>query len=400
MSGFLALPGTTQQNLAKAIPAVALLLFAGHFLYEKASTHLFFVLLVLLLASHSTKLELKIPQDRNSQLFAITLAAFTFVELASSFISSASYLTPLKFTAILLLGFLFLVLTFNRKPLVSDKASLRIYFGIFIPLIVLSVLYLSNFKTINQYFGAGFERHFYNPTAILLSIIVPVVSTATTTTKSDAIFISFALWLAFILLSISETAVLILLAGFALVLLPAALKPLIKYVVVVAMLAMPLIVETAHKLISDTNLGGSYTARLLVDRITIWQSYNTEYGGTFWGVGENVMRRIENPAVVDIDGTFNTTHPHNAFLQAHVELGIAGAVLLSLLVFLLFQRIERSENKYREPMIVCLALCMLSRVATHSLWSTNATLLMFTAVFMSKLFIDFLDRSTDVTTRA
>ena len=395
MSSLFALSGATQQALGRAIPAVALLLFSGHFLYEKASTHLFFVLLILLLTSHAAKLELKIPQDRNAQFLALTLAALLFVGLASTYMSGANYLTPVKFIVTLLLGLTFLALTFGCEDLVPDKISVRIYFGLFLPLMFLSMLYLANFKTIHGLYSVGFERHFYNPTAILLAIIIPVVCAHAKIDKTNPIFISFALWLAFIFFSISETALLILLVGIALVFLPTALKPLVKYVVAIAILAMPLIVEAAHRVVTNADLGKSYTVRLLTDRVTIWHSYNSEYGGTLLGVGENIMRRVENPAVVDIDGTFNTTHPHNAFLQAYVELGLAGALILALLVFLLFQRIENSNSKYREPMMVCLALCILSRVATHSLWSTNATLLMFASAFMGKLIIDFLDRTPE-----
>jgi len=74
-----------------------------------------------------------------------------------------------------------------------------------------------------------------------------------------------------------------------------------------------------------------------------------------------------------------STHPHNALLQIWTDLGLAGAILIALLIAMMGSRIEKARAAARAPIyglfVAILATSAISHGAFQSWWLASIGLL-------------------------
>ena len=126
-------------------------------------------------------------------------------------------------------------------------------------------------------------------------------------------------------------------------------------------------------------------------RLLAWEFYAHKFfERPFLGWGISSSRYLfEKPEL--LPGYENTIHPHKAIIQAYVELGIFGGVLVSFFVAYLFWLVEK-HVKDRLAVAVCNATIVFGLILadmTHSLWANYWLSLCVLAAGSLLLFIKY-----------
>jgi O-antigen ligase len=119
------------------------------------------------------------------------------------------------------------------------------------------------------------------------------------------------------------------------------------------------------------------------DRIAIWRSFEVAALKRPWfgnGFGSSLnMQNAPVAAEVPADRVtlLGSSHPHNAFLQVWVELGLVGALLVAALAVLLFRAIGRMAPWLQPYALTTVAAACTVALVSHGAWQAwwMATLL-------------------------
>lgn len=148
--------------------------------------------------------------------------------------------------------------------------------------------------------------------------------------------------------------------------------------------AMPLLISAVVSLPQSLFASDFLQRASAPERLRIWESYLTlvrEKPWFGWGVegsrdfeaGQLAMQPLADRVL-----SFST-HPHNALLQIWTDLGLAGAILIALLIGLLGLRIEKARAEARAPiyglLVAILATSATSHGAFQSWWLASIALL-------------------------
>ncbi len=110
------------------------------------------------------------------------------------------------------------------------------------------------------------------------------------------------------------------------------------------------------------------------DRVDIWLSFEAAARAKwFFGSGFGSSLNLQNGPVAALVPPERVTllgasHPHNAFLQVWVELGVVGASLAAVLVVLLFRAVSRMRPSLQPFAITCIGVAALVALVSHGAW--------------------------------
>ncbi len=110
------------------------------------------------------------------------------------------------------------------------------------------------------------------------------------------------------------------------------------------------------------------------DRVDIWLSFEAAARAKWlFGNGFGSSVNLQNAAVAaqvppDRVTMLGASHPHNAFLQVWVELGLLGAALAAVLITLLFHGVGRLRPALQPFALACLAAAAMVALVSHGAW--------------------------------
>jgi exopolysaccharide production protein ExoQ len=175
----------------------------------------------------------------------------------------------------------------------------------------------------------------------------------------------------------SAAAVVALATGAAVFPVAALLPRLTRWIGLGAMLAL-LAVQPWFGTIMQTVLTGAFHDRFKgahsSDRVDIWLSFEAAARAKWLvGSGFGSSANLQNAPVAalvppDRVTLLGASHPHNAFLQVWVELGLAGAALTAALIVLLFLGIGRMRPALQPFALTCVAISALVALVSHGAW--------------------------------
>jgi exopolysaccharide production protein ExoQ len=130
--------------------------------------------------------------------------------------------------------------------------------------------------------------------------------------------------------------------------------------------------------LANAALGGAFHERFKgahsSDRVDIWLSFEAAAQAKWlFGNGFGASLNLQNAPVAALVPPERVTllgasHPHNAFLQVWVELGLAGAALTAILMILLFQAIGRMRPALQPFILACFAAAAFVALVSHGAW--------------------------------
>jgi exopolysaccharide production protein ExoQ len=112
------------------------------------------------------------------------------------------------------------------------------------------------------------------------------------------------------------------------------------------------------------------------DRVDIWLSFEAAARAKWlFGSGFGASLNLQNAPVAALVPPervvlLGSSHPHNAFLQIWVELGLTGAVLVVLLIILLFQAIGRTRPGLQPFVLTWFAVTAMVALISHGAWQS------------------------------
>jgi len=198
----------------------------------------------------------------------------------------------------------------------------------------------------------------------------------------------FAAAAMFSLFSGSQTSSVALFCGVAAALIfniaPATLRRILISAIALLCFAMPLLISALVSLPQSLFASDFLQRASALERLRIWDSYLTLVREKPWfGWGVEGSRDFEagllaTPPPADTVLSFST-HPHNALLQIWTDLGLAGAILIALLIAMMGSRIEKARAAARAPIyglfVAILATSAISHGAFQSWWLASIGLL-------------------------
>jgi len=206
--------------------------------------------------------------------------------------------------------------------------------------------------------------------------------------KYGLLFALFTTAAMFSLFSGSQTSSVALFCGVAAALIfnivAAALRRIFIYAIAILCFAMPLLISALVSLPQSLFASDFLQRASALERLRIWDSYLTlvrEKPWFGWGVEgsrdfEAGLLATQPPA--DTVLSFST-HPHNALLQIWTDLGLAGAILIGLLIAMMGLRIEKTRVEARASiyglLVAILATSAISHGAFQSWWLASIGLL-------------------------
>ncbi len=148
-------------------------------------------------------------------------------------------------------------------------------------------------------------------------------------------------------------------AGLLITLVMIAVSPFI------GTLAKQVLGATLHKVLANAHSD---------DRVNIWLSFEaaTQQKWLF-GNGFGSSLNLQNAAVAklvppDLVTLLGASHPHNAFLQVWVELGLVGAVLFAAMAAMLFAGVGRMMPRLQPFALTCIAVVSGISLVSHGAW--------------------------------
>jgi exopolysaccharide production protein ExoQ len=175
----------------------------------------------------------------------------------------------------------------------------------------------------------------------------------------------------------SQTAVLGLLVG--LIVLPVAwflprLTNWLGLVTVLAVLAVSPFFGTLARQVLGATFHKTLAAAHSDDRVQIWLSFEA-VAQKKWllGNGFGSSLNLQNAAVAkeitpERVTLLGASHPHNAFLQLWVELGLVGTALVAVLFVVLFRAIGRADPRLQPFMLTWIAVVCAIALVSHGAW--------------------------------
>jgi O-antigen ligase len=112
------------------------------------------------------------------------------------------------------------------------------------------------------------------------------------------------------------------------------------------------------------------------DRIDIWRSFEAAAQAKWFlgnGFGSSLnLQKAPVAALVPPDRAtlLGASHPHNAFLQVWVELGLAGAAIGTVIIALTFTAIGRLRPALQPFALTCFACAALVALVSHGAWQS------------------------------
>jgi O-antigen ligase len=226
--------------------------------------------------------------------------------------------------------------------------------------------------------GGRETAYTYNRGAVTLTLLIwPAFALALSARK---------MWLALPILAVlplavfrgeSGTAVLALLAGLAVFPIAFFLPRLTRWLGLAATLAL-LAVQPWFGSIMQVILGKSFHQRFesahSSDRVDIWLSFEAAARAKWlFGNGFGSSLNLQNGPVAALIPPERVTllgasHPHNAYLQLWVELGLAGAALAALLTVLIFRIIARMRPGLQPFVLTWFAVTASVALVSHGAW--------------------------------
>jgi hypothetical protein len=110
------------------------------------------------------------------------------------------------------------------------------------------------------------------------------------------------------------------------------------------------------------------------DRIDIWLSFGDAARAALpWGNGFGASLNLQKAPVAALAPPervilLGSGHPHNAFLQVWVELGLAGVLLAAVALALLFRTIGGMRPALQPFALACTAAALLVALVSHGAW--------------------------------
>lgn len=117
--------------------------------------------------------------------------------------------------------------------------------------------------------------------------------------------------------------------------------------------------------------GGFAASASMPHRLEVWNFVADEIKMKPWlGHGVESVRSMTSPHIMPHIQSNSILHPHNAFLQIWVEMGLAGALLVSAFLLYLFYKIYRSPRQ-DQPLYYAVLVSSLAMVSTgYGLWQS------------------------------
>jgi exopolysaccharide production protein ExoQ len=230
---------------------------------------------------------------------------------------------------------------------------------------------------LRQFTGGRVQNYSYNRSIVTLTLLIwPLL----------ALVVVRRQWLLLALLlpvplavydGESQTAVLGLLVGV--IILPMAwfLPRLTNWLGLAAVLTV-LATSPYFGTLAKQALGASFHKAMAAghsdDRVQIWLSFEAAAQKKWLlGNGFGSSLNLQNAAVAkdiapELVTLLGASHPHNAFLQLWVELGLAGAALVAVLFVLLFRAIGRSDPRLQPFVLTWVAVVCAIALVSHGAW--------------------------------
>jgi exopolysaccharide production protein ExoQ len=304
---------------------------------------------------------------------AIALMVLMFVSclwahaLGASLNQFAQFVIPLICGSILLLAFPGVAC--KRRPLWWCLAA-----GLTGLIIIIDIK--TNFL-LRQFTGGRAQNYSYNRSIVTLTLLIwPLLALVAMRRQWLLLVLLLPVPLA-VYTGESQTAVLGFLVGI--IVLPVAwfLPRLTNWLGLVTVLAV-LAVSPFFGTLARQALGESFHKTLAAahsdDRVQIWLSFEAAAREKWLlGNGFGSSLNLQNAAVAKEIAPERVTllgasHPHNAFLQLWVELGLVGAALVAVLFVFLFRAIRRSDPRLQPFMLTCLAVICAIALVSHGAW--------------------------------
>lgn len=176
------------------------------------------------------------------------------------------------------------------------------------------------------------------------------------------------------LLTISETSLVMALAGFVTVLLVRqggwrALQ-FVNGMIVAAIMTTPWLFPALDRFLAGQISGGSTLTHKIRERSEIWAALaETVPDRLVLGHGIAFQRlNVAYPGPKEYFFMDKLWHPHSIFVQIWQDLGLAGAALLSLAVTGLFMAIRRAPTEMTPGLAALSVMCFGALGAAHSIW--------------------------------
>lgn len=231
---------------------------------------------------------------------------------------------------------------------------------------------------LRQLYGGRLGSYVHNrPVVTLLLLLWPVLSWAMLCGRKKLSLILLSALAIVIAISDSEAAKLGLLVAAGTWMLVSAFPKRIVYVFLVALLGLiwiqPMFGDIVAKatpahLIELTKAGHSR------ERIEIWQAFGEvarRYPATGTGFGSVAFMK-DYSVMAEVDPGFRRAldmgHPHNAYLQVWVELGVPGALILSCLVLWGMRRLSEEPSSTRGMGLIALMCASAIALVSHGAW--------------------------------
>jgi exopolysaccharide production protein ExoQ len=353
---------------------------------------------------------LLVPATKSSALSLSVAAAFSVVaaiaggawrHIAGSAVRAA--LSPLGITALLLLAFMAASIPFAHAPGASAGQYLQFtvviaagaVLGIAFPAVaprrraflfalganLTAVLIYADLKTglwLRTMTGGRVQTFTYNRGLVTLTVLIwPLLALIVASRKLWLIPpLAIALPLA-VSTGDSGTAVVALAAGIA-VFPVAALLPRLTLITglggALLLLAVQPWIGSLMKLLLGQSFHQRFSGAHSGERVDIWLSFEAAVKAKWlFGSGFASSLNMQDAPVAAFVPPERVTmlgasHPHNAFLQIWVELGLVGASIAAVLIALVFRAIAGMRPGLQPFALTCMAVVMLVALVSHGAW--------------------------------
>ena len=305
--------------------------------------------------------------------WAATLALVMFASIAMAHDPLASLSQFTQFALPLLSGLL-LALAF---PLIADRDRALWWT---LAAAIAALIIVVDIKT-----GLGFRRvtggrttdYAYNRTIVTLMVLLwPLLALIVERRRWPLLLVllplAAAAWI-----GESATAVLALAIGvavFPLAWLAPRLTRFIGLAGILLMLIITPVIGSLARLALGERIHKTFEGAHSSERMDIWVSFEAALHKTwFLGNGFGSSQNLFAAAVargIDADKAkgLMDSHPHNAFLQLWVELGLVGACLAAVLFWHLFKAVDRAQPRLQPYILTWIAVICGIALVSHGAW--------------------------------
>jgi exopolysaccharide production protein ExoQ len=230
---------------------------------------------------------------------------------------------------------------------------------------------------LRQFTGGRAENYSYNRSIVTLTLLIwPFL--ALVMVRRQWLLLSLLLPVPFAVYSgESQTAVLGLLVGV--LVLPVAwfwprLTNWLGLAAVLVVLAVSPFFGTLARQVLGATFHKTFEAAHSDDRVNIWLSFEAAARKKWLlGNGFGSSLNLQNAAVAkeiapELVTLLGASHPHNAFLQLWVELGLAGTAFVAVLFVFLFRAMRRADPILQPFLLTWIAVICAIALVSHGAW--------------------------------